>query len=153
MARNFGGSSSHGGLAIVLVLPEPIFAIKGDWFVLLGINFCDFQKVPDKSLIKIIDNISFLSRTCKGNTYFLYYGVCTPCKTSKTDCFSLSFILIVLFLNKIPVVIEQTGFISTVILCSEFKLENIYSGVNFIGKIGNIFIYIYIADRWKNRKN
>ena len=30
--------------------------------------------------------------------------------------------------------IEQTRFLSTVFLCSEFKLENIYSGVNFCGK-------------------
>ena len=30
--------------------------------------------------------------------------------------------------------IEQTRFLSTVFLCSEFKLENIYSGVNFSGK-------------------
>ena len=32
--------------------------------------------------------------------------------------------------------IEQTRFLSTVSLCSEFKLENIiiYSGVNFCGK-------------------
>ena len=31
-----------------------IFAIRTDWFFLLGINFCDFQKVPVPS----IDNIS-----------------------------------------------------------------------------------------------
>ena len=30
--------------------------------------------------------------------------------------------------------IEQTRFLSAVFLCSEFKLENIYSGVNFCGK-------------------
>ena len=30
--------------------------------------------------------------------------------------------------------IEQTRFLSTVFLCSEFKLENIYSAVNFCGK-------------------
>ena len=34
------------GLAIVCVLLELIFAIKTDWFFLLGINFCDFQNVP-----------------------------------------------------------------------------------------------------------
>ena len=28
------------------VLLELIFAIKTDWLFLLGINFCDFQKVP-----------------------------------------------------------------------------------------------------------
>lgn len=88
------------GLAIFLVLPEPIFAIKGDWFFFLSESL-------GQIIDKIIDNISFLSRTCKGiiNTYFLYYRVCTPCKTSETDCFSLSFILIILFLNKIQVVI------------------------------------------------
>ena len=32
--------------------------------------------------------------------------------------------------RKRQVVIEQTRFLSTVFLCSEFKLENIYSGVN-----------------------
>ena len=45
--------------------------------------------------------------------------------------------------------IEQTRFVSTVFLCSEFKLENIYSGVNFAGKMfavificGNLFLRI-----------
>ena len=33
--------------------------------------------------------------------------------------------------QKRKVVIEQTQFLSTVILCNEFKLENIYSGVDF----------------------
>ena len=28
------------------VLRELIFAIRADWFFLLGINLCDFQKVP-----------------------------------------------------------------------------------------------------------
>ena len=42
--------------------------------------------------------------------------------------------------------IEQTRFLSTAFLCSEFKLGNIYSGVNFAGKmfavsfiLGNLF--------------
>ena len=35
-----------GRLAIFCVLRELIFANKTDWFFLLGINFCDFQKVP-----------------------------------------------------------------------------------------------------------
>ena len=41
--------------------------------------------------------------------------------------------------------IEQTRFLySTVFLCSEFKLENIYSGINFRGKnvYGNLFLWI-----------
>ena len=52
---------------------------------------------------------------------------------------------------------DTTRFLSTtVFLCSEFKLENICSGVNFCGK--NVCGYFYLrglifADRWKNRKN
>ena len=40
--------------------------------------------------------------------------------------------------------IEQTPFLSTVLFCSEFKLENIYSGVNFCRKniCGNLFLRI-----------
>jgi len=44
-------------------------------------------------------------------------------------------------------VIEQTRFLSTVFLCSEFNfLENIYSGVNFCREVificGNLFLRI-----------
>ena len=51
---------------------------------------------------------------------------------------------------------DTTRFLTTVFLCSEFKLKNIYSGVNFCGK--NVCGYFYwreliFADRWKNRKN
>ena len=52
--------------------------------------------------------------------------------------------------------IEQTRFLSTVFLCSEFKFENIYSGVNFSGKnvCGKFYLQeLIFADRWKNRKN
>ena len=35
--------------------------------------------------------------------------------------------------RKRQVVIEQTRFLSTVFLCSEFRIENIYSGVNVCG--------------------
>ena len=31
-----------------MYLWELMFAIRTDWFFLLEINFCDFQKVPDK---------------------------------------------------------------------------------------------------------
>ena len=58
--------------------------------------------------------------------------------------------------QKRKVVIEQTRFLSTVILCNEFKLEYIYSGVNFGGKhvCGNFYLWEHIlADRWKNCKN
>ena len=50
--------------------------------------------------------------------------------------------------------IEQKRFLSTVFLCSEFKLENVYSGVNFCGKsvCGNFYLpELIFADRWKNR--
>ena len=30
---------------------ELVSAIRTDWFYLLGIYFCDFQKVPEQSLI------------------------------------------------------------------------------------------------------
>ena len=36
--------------------------------------------------------------------------------------------------------IEQTRFLSTVFLCSEFKLEHIYAGVIFV--CGNLFLQI-----------
>ena len=38
-------------LVILCVLGELIFAIRTDCFLLLGIDFCAFQKFPDKSLI------------------------------------------------------------------------------------------------------
>ena len=51
--------------------------------------------------------------------------------------------------------IEQTRFRSAVFLCREFKLENIYSGVNFYGKsmCDNFYLReLVFVDRWKNRK-
>ena len=38
------------GLAIFCVLRELFFAIRTDWFFLLRINFCDFQKIPIPSI-------------------------------------------------------------------------------------------------------
>ena len=52
--------------------------------------------------------------------------------------------------------IEQTRFLSTVFLCHEFVLENIYSGLNFCGKniCGNFYLReLIFADGRKNRKN
>ena len=54
VARNVCGSLFFG-LAILCVLRELIFAIRTDWFFLLGINICDFQKVPMPA--PSIDNI------------------------------------------------------------------------------------------------
>ena len=44
VARNFCG------LAIFCVLRKLIFAIETNWFFLLGIYFCDFQKEPSTQL-------------------------------------------------------------------------------------------------------
>ena len=69
------------------ILQEFMFADQRFFvFFLLGINFCDLQKVLDKSLIMFL----ILLRTCNGNTYFQYeqyFGVCTLSKTSKQMTF------------------------------------------------------------------
>ena len=114
------------GSAIFCVLRELIFAIRTDWFFFLGIIFCIFQKVP----VPGIDNIFVFT----GYVQYKY-----------------------IFSNNKPVfccfwqaVIEQTRFLSTVFLCSEFKLENIYSGVNFCRKnvCGNFYLReLILADR------
>ena len=54
--------------------------------------------------------------------------------------------------------IEQTRFLSTVVLCSEFKLESIYSRVTrvkFFGKnvCGNFYLRELIFSDLKNCKN
>ena len=56
--------------------------------------------------------------------------------------------------RKRQVVIEQTRFLSTVFLCSEFKLENIYAGVNFGGKncCGNLFLRIVEKKTQRSQK-
>ena len=56
VVRNFWG------LAIFWVLRKLICVIRTDCFFLLGINFCDWQKVPDKSLIIFLFSLS----TCNG---------------------------------------------------------------------------------------
>ena len=53
--------------------------------------------------------------------------------------------------RKRQVVIEQIQLLSTAVLCSEFQVENIHSGVNFCGK--NVCGNLFSPDRWKNRKN
>ena len=47
-------------LAILCILRELSFAIRTGGFFLLEVNFCDFQKVPDKSMITFL----FLLRMC-----------------------------------------------------------------------------------------
>ena len=60
-----------------------------------------------------------------------YHGVHSLCKTSDSFARHCNHFV---SKQKRQVGIEQTQFLSTVYLCSEFKLENIYSGVKCCGK-------------------
>ena len=105
-------------------------------FFLLGINFCDFEKVPSTQYPTLID------------IFKQYYGMYTLCKISICS-------LIYLFVSewKRQVVIEQTWFLY--FLVSEFKSEDIYSRVNYCGKnvCGNFPLWeLIFADHWKNCK-
>ena len=129
-------------------------------FFLLGINFCDFEKVPSTQYPALID------------IFKQYYGMYTLCKISICS-------LIYLFVSewKRQVVIEQTWFLYfwlanlsqrilketgcnwtdmiSVFLVSEFKSEDIYSRVNYCGKnvCGNFPLWeLIFADHWKNCK-
>ena len=66
VARNFCGSLYFCGLVIFCVLRELIFAIKTDWFFLLGwcLYWCWLEGDPALILF------SFLLSTCNRNTYF-----------------------------------------------------------------------------------
>ena len=86
---------------------------------------------------------SFLLSTCNRNTFFQTIN---------------QYFIVYRFVyewNR-QVVIKQTQFLSTVLLCSEFKLEDIYSEVDFLGKnvCANFFFWwkLISADRWKNHK-
>ena len=72
----------------------------------------------------------------------------TLCKTSKFIVYSF------FSERKTQVVIEQTRFLSTVFLCNEFKLENIYSGANFCGKNVSANFHLrelIFADHWTEK--
>ena len=130
---------SNWAWSLVGVLRELNFAIMGDWFFLLGINFCNFQRSIQYPALMIF---SFLLSACNRNTYFQTIN---------------QYFVVHRFVSewRRQVVIEQTRFLSTVFLCSEFKLENIYSGVNFCGKnvCGNFYLWeLIFADRWKIAK-
>ena len=123
----------------VSVLRELNFAITGDWFFLLGINFCNFQRSIQYPALMIF---SFLLSTCNRNTYFQ-----TINQYFVVYCFVSEW--------KRQVVLEQTRFLSTVSLCSKFNWENISSGVNFCGKnvCGSLYLReLIFADRWKIAK-
>ena len=101
MARNFCGSLHFFGLAIFLCsVRELIFVIKTDWFFLLGVDVLRFSESSQYYGMRTL---------CKYNQYFVVYRFVSERKTQ--------------------VVIEQTRFVSTVFLYSEFKSENIYSEV------------------------
>ena len=116
-------------LAIFCVLRELIFPIRTDWFC-LELIFAIFRKYPVPSIDYIFVFIEYY--TCNRNTYFQVinqYFVVSEWKRQ--------------------VVIEQTRFLSTVFLCSEFTLKNIYSAVNICRKMwpvtsicGNLFLWI-----------
>jgi len=133
------------GVVIFCVLRELIFMQFGQiGFSCWELIFAIFRKNPVPS----IDDISFLLNTCNRNTYFSNNILRTLCKTSK--------FIVYRFLSerKRQVVIEQTRFLNTVFLCSEFELENIYSGANFCGKnvCGNFYLReLTFADRWTEK--
>ena len=78
-----------------------IFAIRKQWFFLLGINFRDFQKLPDPALIKFSFLLSTFVRATEMNTPNNTHGVSILCKTSNK-------LYTVLFLKeRDKVVIEQ----------------------------------------------
>ena len=122
------------------------FAISTDLFFCWEFIFAIFRKYPYPALTIF----SFLLSTCNRNAYFQtilgqYYGL-------------RQYFIVYRFVSerKRQVVIEQTRFLSTVFLCSKFKSENIYSGVNFCGKMfcGDFYLReLIFVDRWKKRKN
>ena len=67
-------------------------ATRTDWFFLLGINFCDFQKVLStrsssfEGLLSVpsIDNIFVFVKYVQYKYILQYYGMRTLCKTSNS---------------------------------------------------------------------
>ena len=100
------------GLAIFYVLRELIFLRLGQ------IGFSSWESTQHSALTIF----SFLFSTCNRNAYFLFYGL-------------HQYFIVYRFVSehKRQVVIQQTRFLSTIFLRSEYKLENIYSGVNLYG--------------------
>ena len=98
------------GLSIFCVLRELIFATRKDWFFLLGINFCHFQKVPSTQHWQYFR--FYWVRAIEMHIFKQYYGV-------RQYFFIYRFVS----LRKRQAVIEQTRFLATVFLCSKFMLE------------------------------
>ena len=79
-------------------------------------------------MIKFSFLLSTFVRATELNTPNNTHGVSILCKTCNK-------LYTVLFLKeRDKVVIEQKQNLGIVFLCSEFMLENIYSGVNFLGE-------------------
>ena len=98
------------GLAIFCVLTELIFAIRTDWLFLLTINFCHFQKVPSTQHWHYFR--FYWVRAIEMYIFKQYYGVS-----------QYFFIYRFVSERRRQAVIEQTRFLGTVFLCSEFRLE------------------------------
>ena len=84
--------------------------------------------------------LRFSESTDNHRQYFRFYRVRAIKMhifwANTTVCVSISlYTALIVSERKRQVVIEQTRFLSTVFLCSKFKSENIYSGVNFCGKM------------------
>ena len=133
------------GVVIFGLLRELIFMLFGQiGFSCWQLIFAIFRKNPVPS----IDDIFFFIEYVQEKYIFSNNIVRTLCKTSKFIVYRF------VSKRKRQVVIEQTRFLSTVFLCSEFMLENIYSGANFCGKnvCGNFHLReLIFADRWTER--
>lgn len=128
-------------LAIFRVLQELTIAVRTDWSFLLGITFCDFQKVPNKSLMIF----SFLLNAWMEEIFSSNNTVCVArCFTeqnkllfsvirlqTRTDTF-----LAIHFLQKKRRIQDR----EYLLLRSKFLLEKCLRGYFFAG-------------RWKNHKN
>ena len=120
----------------------------GDFLCFAGTNFCGYGGLVflakhyflgflESTQYPALIIFSFLLSTCNRNTFFQTIN---------------QYFIVYRFVyewNR-QVVIKQTQFLSTVLLCSEFKLEDIYSEVDFLGKnvcanfffCGNLFLRI-----------
>ena len=92
---------SYFGLGLPVVLRDLIFGIRIDWFLFLGTNFCDFQKVN-------INNIFVFIEYLQQNYIVLFSNNTTVCVPYVKPCSICSISLYtVLFLNEREVAIEQ----------------------------------------------
>ena len=127
VARNFAGVYLCG-LFFFCVLRELLFATRKDWFFLLGINFCHFQKVPSTQHWQYFR--FYWVRAIEMHILKQYYGV-------RLYFFIYRFVS----LRKRQAVIEQTRFLGIVFLCSEFRLEYLLWSKFLRGKFVRYFLF------------